>query len=302
MRVLLSGATGLIGRELARQLTARGHEVWGFSRRARSPDGDVARWFVWDTLEGAVPPAAMEGVEAVIHLAGEPIAEKRWSAEHKRRVLESRTKGTTAIVEALRAASPRPRVLLAASAVGIYGNRGDALIDEASPPGPASDFMVEVCTAWERASAPAAELGLRLVQLRIGVVLAKQGGALEKLAPVFRMGIGGRLGDGRQFFPWIHEADVVGLMVHALESEAAQGPLNLVAPGSVTNDQLGKALGRALHRPVLTFVPAFALKLALGEMSTTVLQGQRVSAAKAESLGYRFRFPEIDGALRDLLG
>lgn len=299
MRVLMSGATGLIGRALAERLAAEGHEVWGLSRRPQSPERAVARFFAWDTLGGPLPDEALEGVDAVIHLAGEPVAEGRWTPEKKRRIRESRTRGTAAVVEALARAKARPNVLLAASAVGYYGDQGDLVLREEAAPG--RGFLAEVCVAWEAASARAADLGLRVVQHRIGIVLARQGGALPKMAAPFRMGMGGKLGSGTQYLPWIHLDDAVGLLAFALATEAASGPLNTVAPHEVTNAEFTHALGHTLHRPTFATVPAFALRLALGEMAGATLESQRVSAQKALALGYAFRYPTLGPALQALL-
>ena len=299
MRVLLSGATGLIGKRLARRLVEAGHSVWGLSRRPPATDATFSRFFAWDTLGGPLPGEALEGVEAVVHLAGEPVAEGRWNVEKKRRILETRTVGTTEVVAALSRAKSRPGVLIAASAVGYYGDRGDTLLGEDA--GPGAGFLAECCVKWEQASAPAAALGIRLVQHRIGVVLATEGGALPKMLAPFKLGVGGKLGSGAQYLPWIHIEDAVGLLHFALETAAVQGPLNTVAPHAVTNAEFSQTLGHTLHRPAFATVPAFALRLALGEMATAALDSQRASAAKATSLGYAFRYPTLGPALQELV-
>ena len=296
MRVLITGGSGLLGGAIASELSSRGHECWGVSRRERPASPPFSRWLAWDLV--APNPPKLEGIDAVVHLAGEPVAEGRWTKSRKRNILESRTLGTNGLVDALAYLERRPKVLLAASAVGYYGDRGDELLDESAPPG--SGFLAEVCVAWERESARAAELGMRVVQHRIGVVLAREGGAFPKMRRAFSLGVGGELGSGEQFFPWIHLDDVAGLFAFALENESVSGPLNTVAPHPVRNRELTEALAHMMNRASFMRAPAFALKLALGEMASAVLEGQRVSAQKATGLGYAFRFPLLGSALRDL--
>ncbi|MCW5969623.1 MAG: TIGR01777 family oxidoreductase [Blastocatellales bacterium] len=297
MKILVTGATGLIGGALCGQLSDEGHEVATVSRRAQSSGRfPVIRW---DPLEGPVPAAAVDGCDAVIHLAGEPVAGGRWTPEIKRRIRDSRVIGTRNLIAGFRATSQPPRILLSASAVGYYGSRGDEILDETSKPG--AGFLPEVSIEWEREAQAAAELGVRVVQVRIGVVLAREGGALPKMLPAFRLGIAGNLGDGRQWFPWIHQADTVGIIRHALLNDAVRGPINAVAPDIVTNAEFTKALGRALKRPTFFSAPAFALSLVLGEMAEVVLASQRVLPHVAEATGYRFRFPGLEEALKDLL-
>ena len=299
MRVLISGATGLIGGALARQLVGQGTECWGLSRRARAPDATFQRWFAWDTLGQPLPAEALDGVDAVVHLAGEPVGEGRWNAEKKRRIRESRAQGTRAVVEAIRAASKRPSVLVSASATGYYGDRGDALVREDTPAG--KTFLAEVCAAWEQASAPVAELGVRLVQPRIGIVLAREGGAFPKMLLPFRLGLGGRLGSGSQYFPWIHLDDVVGILEYALANASVSGPVNAVAPHPVTNRELTETLAQTLHRPAFATVPQFALRVALGELGAATLESVRASAEKITGLGYAFVHPILGPALRGLV-
>ncbi|MFQ5349330.1 MAG: TIGR01777 family oxidoreductase [Thermoanaerobaculia bacterium] len=236
----------------------------------------------------------------MVHLAGEGIADGRWSAERKRRIRDSRVESSAAVAAAIAAAEPRPAVLLQASAVGFYGPRGDEELTEESSPG--EDFLAEVCGRWEQASAAVEELGVRRAVLRTGVVLAREGGARPKILLPFRLFAGGPVGNGRQYMPWIHLADEVGAIRFLLDTATAGGPFNLTAPEPLTNRQFGRVLGRVLRRPSFMPAPAFALKLALGEMSKILLEGQRALPRRLEEAGYRFRYPDLETALRDLLG
>lgn len=301
MRIVLTGGTGLIGAHLVRDLGAGGaaHELVVLTRDPdRAPAG--VRAVAWQPLEGPPPAAALRGADAVIHLAGEPIAAGRWSAARRAAIEASRWTGTANLVRGLAAADPRPRALLAGSAVGYYGDRGaEALAEDAAP---GSGYLAAVTERWEREAAAAEQLGIRVVYLRTGVVLAREGGALPRMAAPFRAGAGGRLGHGRQWMPWVHVADVVGLIGLALAADGLRGPLNLVAPGAATNAELTRALGRALRRPAFLVVPRVALRLLFGAMSETLLGSQRVVPAAAEQAGYRFRYPRLEAALADLLG
>lgn len=301
MRVVITGGTGLIGRALADELAARGDEVIITSRNpdrvSELPDGiEVA---AWDGETAAQVAPLLAGAAAVVHLIGEGIADGRWTAERKRRIERSRTRSTTALVEALGAADPRPQVLLQGSAVGYYGMRGAETLTETSSAG--SGFLAEVCQAWEAAGSGAEALGVRRVLLRTGVVLAQEGGALPKMALPFRFFAGGPVGSGEQWVPWIHLADEVGAMRYLLDTPSAQGRFNLVAPECVTNRELSRTLGRVLGRPSFMPAPAFAMKLALGEMAELLLGSQRVEPAALVEAGYDFRFPNLEPALRDLL-
>lgn len=301
MRIVLTGGTGLIGAHLVRDLGAGGaaHELVVLTRDPdRAPAG--VRAVAWQPLEGPPPAAALRGADAVIHLAGEPIAAGRWSAARRAAIEASRWTGTANLVRGLAAADPRPRALLAGSAVGYYGDRGDEALAEDAAPG--SGYLAAVTERWEREAAAAEKLGIRVVYLRTGVVLAREGGALPRMAAPFRAGAGGRLGHGRQWMPWVHVADVVGLIGLALAAGGLRGPLNLVAPGAATNAELTRALGRVLRRPAFMVVPRFALRLLFGAMSETLLGSQRVVPAAAEQAGYRFRYPRLEAALADLLG
>jgi uncharacterized protein len=295
---LVTGATGLLGPRLVGRLE-RARVLSRDPARAKRALGDVDA-FAWDTARG-VPAEALEGVRAVFHLAGESVAPTRgrWSDERKGRIRASRVEGTRRLVEAIRAAKDRPRVLVSASAVGYYGSRGDAELTEESAPG--DGFLAGVCRAWEDEARGAEALGVRVVLARIGVVLAKDGGALGAMLPVFRLGLGGPLGDGTQYVPWIHVDDVIGLLLHAAAEEAIRGPMNVCAPHAVTNAELSRELARALHRPSIFRAPATALRLALGDMADVVLGSQRVVPTVAARTGYVYRHPELSGALRAAL-
>ncbi|HEY3082714.1 MAG TPA: TIGR01777 family oxidoreductase [Chloroflexota bacterium] len=290
MKVAVSGASGLIGRALTGALRARGDQPIVLGRRS----GDLA----WDPNAGPPPSAALEGADAFVHLAGEPVAERGWSESRKRRVRDSRVLGTRHAVEGLRAAANRPPTFLCASAVGYYGDRGDEPLDERSPPG--HDFLARVCVEWEAEAHRAADLGVRVVNLRSGIVLARDGGALPLMARPFRFFVGGPLASGRHWMPWIHLSDEVGLILHALDGQAVQGPINLVAPSPVRNRVFAHTLGRVLGRPALFPVPRPVLRLVLGERVDVLLASQRVGPAAAQAAGYRFRFPELEPALGNL--
>ena len=302
MRVIVSGGSGLIGRALVADLAADGHRATVLSRnpgRLRGlPEGVTAA--AWDAKTAEALTPLLAGADAVVHLAGAGIADGRWTAERKRRIRDSRVNSSSAIAAAMAAADPRPAVLLQGSAVGFYGPRGDEELTEESAPG--DDFLAEVCREWEQASAGVEEVGVRRALLRTGVVLALEGGALPKMLLPFRLFAGGPAGSGRQYMPWIHLADEVGAIRFLLSSPEARGPFNLTAPEPVTNKEFGRALGRVLRRPSFLPAPAFALKLALGEMSKILLEGQRALPRRLEQAGYRFQFPELEGALRALLG
>ena len=297
MRILVSGATGLIGSALVRHLTAGGDEVTRLTRAQPRPGEAAIRW---DPAAGTLEPADLEGFDAVIHLAGESIAGGRWTAAKKARIRESRVRGTGLLAECLARSTRPPRVLLSASAIGYYGNRGDEDIDEQSPPG--SGFLPEVCRDWEAAAQPAEAAGIRLVYLRTGLVLSPAGGALAKMLPPFRLGLGGRIGSGWQYVSWITLHDEVEAIRHAIVTDSLAGPVNLVAPGPVTNRELTRALGRVLRRPALLPAPAFALRIMLGEMAEALLlSGARVLPRRLLDTGFTFRDPELEGALARLL-
>ncbi len=298
MRVLVSGATGLIGSALVRGLSADGHAITPVVRPSAKgrPDG-----VLWDPEAGTLDINGLEGHDAVVHLAGENIAGDRWTPERKARIRDSRVGGTRLLCDSLRRLDRPPRVLVCASATGYYGNRGREVLREESPPG--EGFLAEVCREWEAATEGAARKGLRVVNLRIGMVLSPEGGALAKMLPAFRAGAGGRIGSGEQYMSWIALPDLVGVIRHALSSASLDGPVNAVAPQPVTNREFTKTLGRVLGRPTVALLPAFAARLLFGEMAEELLlSGARVEPAKLLSSGYRFLHPELEGALRGMLG
>jgi len=290
----------MIGRRLVAELLGDGWDVTILSRepeRARRALGAV-RTHAWDPVREPAPPDALAGRDAVAHLAGEPVAQ-RWSPEAKMAIRESRVTGTENLLAGLREADPRPRALVSSSAVGYYGPRGIEPIDEEAPPG--GDFLADVCVAWEGQAEQAAKLGLRVVRVRTGVVLDRGGGALAKMLLPFQLGIGGPVAGGRQYIPWIHAEDVVGIFLAALGDERWQGAVNASAPGPVTNGEFSHALGRALHRPAFLPVPGLALRALYGEMAQIVTGGVRAVPARPLVLGYSFRHPELDEALRSAL-
>lgn len=295
MRVAVTGATGLIGSTLVAELVRRGDEVVAFSRtpeRARERLG--VQCAGWDPGAAPAPAAALAGCDAVVNLAGENVAQ-RWTERARWRIRDSRLTGTRNLLAGLQAADPRPRTLVSGSAVGYYGPRGSERLDEQAAVG--EGFLADVTAAWEQEAARAGELGLRVVILRTGVVLDRDGGALARMLPPFRLGIGGPVAGGRQYVPWVHLGDVVGMILAALDDDRWRGPVNVTAPEPVTNAELSRALGRALHRPALMPVPALALRLLYGAMAEIVTTGQRAVPARAQELGYRFRQAELDGAL-----
>jgi uncharacterized protein (TIGR01777 family) len=304
MRVLITGATGTIGLALADALSARGDQVVALSRdpeRGERVLGDGVEVHPWAEPETAPPPAeAFAGTDAVVNLLGEPVAQ-RWSESAKRRIRDSRVRSTRMLVGALLAVpqAGRPRALISQSATGYYGPRGDAPLDEKASPG--DDFLAGVTMAWE-AEATSAASSIRVVCTRTGLVLSPRGGALAKMLPFFKLGIGGPVAGGRQYVPWIHLDDVVGGVLHCLDHDEASGPLNLTAPNPVTNGELSAALGHALGRPAVLPIPGVAIKLLYGEMAEIVTTGQRAIPAKLGELGYAFRHPQIETALEDVLG
>ncbi len=303
MRVVVTGATGTLGRAVVQALLERGDSVVALSRdadRGRQALGDGPDVQAWpDPLGGPPPPEALSGADGVIHLLGEPVAQ-RWSDEAKRAIRASRELGTRNLVDGLLALddTSRPTALVSQSAAGYYGPRGDEALDEHAEPG--SDFLAGVVTAWE-SEAQRAATQLRVANTRTGLVLSPSGGALAKMLPFFRLGIGGPVAAGRQYVPWVHLDDVIGALLFCLDDDAARGPLNLTAPNPVTNRELSKALGRALSRPAVLPVPGFALRSLYGEMAEIITTGQRAIPARLRELGYEFRFTDIDPALANVL-
>jgi uncharacterized protein (TIGR01777 family) len=295
MRVAVSGITGLIATALRESLAADGHEVLALTRLATLPP---LKAVTWDVDRGRFDASALEGIDAVVHLAGEPIAQ-RWNEARKKVIRESRVQSTRLLVEGLKSLKTRPKVFVCASAIGFYGDRGDEELVESSPPG--EGFLPETCQAWERAAMEAMGLGIRTAVLRTGIVLSTRGGALKKMLLPFRLGAGGPLGSGDQWMSWIHIDDHVGAVRFLLDEDDLMGAVNATAPNPVRNRDFGTALGRALRRPAFMPTPAFALKLAFGDMASLLLEGQRVLPKKLLETGYRFRFPELGPALEDLL-
>ena len=298
MKITVSGATGRIGRRLVAALTARGDDVIALSRDAdRAGEQLGVQAYAWDLKNEAVPPQALAGRDAVVHLAAEDVGQ-RWSAKVKAEILESREKGTRNMVHSIFDTKPRPAALICASASGYYGARGDEPVDEAEPPG--RGWLAEVVARWER-QAETAKVGTRLVIVRTGIVLDPGGGALAKMLPFFKAGIAGPVGRGRQYMPWIHLDDLVGVYLAAIDNQAFAGPINAAAPQPATNKQFSRALGRAISRPALVPVPPAVLKVMYGSMSQIVIDGVRMVPSRAAELGYDFRHADLDEALRSSL-
>jgi len=298
MKIAVTGSTGLIGSALSRSLTADGHDVVPVVRRAVRPDEVAVRW---DPIAGTIDAGPLEGLDGVVHLAGAGIGDKRWSDDYKRTILESRTRGTDLLARTLAALDAPPPVLVSGSAIGIYGDTGDTAVDESADP--AADFLADVCVQWEAAAEPAAAAGIRVAFLRTGIVLSPDGGALAKLLPLFKLGLGGRMGSGRQWWSWISLADEVGAIRWLLGNDVA-GPVNATAPNPVTNSELTKTLATVLHRPSILPVPSFGPKLLLGgELADALLfTSSRVTPGVLSGHGFAFAHPDLEGALRDLLG
>lgn len=299
MQIVVAGATGFIGRSLCAALTDGGHRVIALARDPAKASGKFpagTQILAWDMKKPGEWQRAVGESEAVVNLAGESIAAQRWTPAFKQRLVSSRIETTRAIVEAIRAAERPGICLVNASAVGYYGDRGDAVVTEQTPP--ANTFLGQLSVDWEAEARQAEKAGARVVLLRIGIVLGEGGGALEKMVTPFRLFIGGPLGSGRQWFPWIHRDDVVGMIVWALENPQVRGPLNVTAPNPVTMREFARTLGRVLHRPSFAPAPGFALKLLLGEFAGSLLTGQRAIPEAAQRLGYQWKYPDLEGALR----
>jgi uncharacterized protein (TIGR01777 family) len=301
MKVVLAGGTGFIGSALIEALLERGDKVILLTRNLHAAQ---LRWGakvdarLWNARDPGPWIMAVNGADALINLAGESVAGARWTPERKLALIKSRIDSTRDVVAAISAASERPVVLVNASAVGYYGEEPEGECAEDAPQG--SDFLAALCGQWEREARAAEKLEVRVVMARFGVVLGKEGGALARMLPPFRLGLGGPLGSGRQPFPWIHIDDAVGAILYAVDDAKLAGPMNVAAPGAKTNAEFTQALGRALHRPAFLPAPAFALRLALGEMSSLLLKGQRATPKKLLERGYKFRHPALDGALSSL--
>jgi uncharacterized protein len=303
MKILITGSTGLVGATLCQELKVAGHTVCRLVRpetNAAALHGADGFAVKWDPATGELGGAAV-GADAVVNLGGASIAEQRWTPERKRVLRSSRVETTRALVTALSKMAARPRVLVSASAIGYYGNRGEEVLQEDSAAG--NDFLSEIAKEWEGEASKAEALGIRVVLARIGIVLAKNGGALPQMARLFRLGVGGQIGSGRQWMSWISLADVVAVLKFCLENGAVRGPVNLVSPQPVRNAEFTSALAKALHRPALFAAPPFALRLAVGEMADALLlSSQRVVPAQLGKLGYSFLQPDLNAALATLLG
>lgn len=297
MTIAITGGSGFIGRRLMKALTSANHTLRVLSRHAGTNLPPGVQLHVWDAMKGQPPEGSLEGVDAVVHLAGEPIAQ-RWNEEVKAKIRESRVTGTRHLVQALSTVRQRPAVLVCGSAIGYYGSRGEEVLTESSAPG--SGFMADVCVAWEKEADLAESLGIRLVKLRTGVVLGANGGALAKMLPPFKAGMGGKMGHGDQWMSWVHMDDLVGIVQHAIDNPV-RGPVNGTSPNPVTNADFTKALGHAISRPAVVPMPAFTLKFMFGEMSEVMLASQRVLPKAAEAGGYTFRYPKLEMAFENIL-
>jgi uncharacterized protein len=298
MRILITGSSGLIGSALIPLLTRQGHQVVRLVRRTVAPGDDLA---VWNPAAGKLETSALEQTDAVVHLAGESINALRWTDERKERMRKSRISGTRLLSESMARLAVPPRVLVSASAVGFYGSRGDEVLTEESSAG--SGFLSDVCKEWEAAAEPAREKGIRVVNLRTGMVLSAKGGALPAMLPAFKAGVGGKLGDGRQFVSWIAIDDLTRAISHSITTESLSGPVNAVSPNPVQNVEMTQTLGKVLRRPTILSIPAFAVRLIFGEMGDALLlSSQRVEPRRLLATGFTFQFPDFETSLRHLLG
>lgn len=302
MRVIITGGTGLIGRALVDDLSPEDHEIFVLSRSPERYAGTMpvgVELVAWDARSAEGWGALADGADAIVNLAAASLADGRWTDERKRRILESRTQGAAAVLDAVERAETKPRVVIQSSAIGYYGPTGDREVTEED--GPGDDFAARVCVAWEQAAAPIADAGSRLAIIRTGVVLDADEGALPRMAQPYRFFVGGPVGSGRQFLSWIHPDDLVAGIRFLIEREDASGPFNLCSPRPERNADFGRAIGAVLDRPSLVPAPSFALKALFGEMSSVVLEGQRALPARLQEMGFAFRFPEAEAALRDVL-
>ena len=292
MRVAITGASGLIGTALVDHLRSQGHEVFKLVRRTASASDEIS----WDPIAGTVDLNALQGLDGVVHLAGAGVGDHRWSDEYKREILDSRVKGTNTIVNAMLQLDPKPRVLVSGSAIGWYGDTADRAVDETAPAG--EGFLADVVQAWEAATLPAQDAGIRVVRARTGLVVAKHGGAWARMFPLFKMGVGGKLGNGKQYWSWISLRDEVAALTYCLTNESIHGAVNLTGPTPQTNAEVTKAMGKVMGRPTLFPAPAAALKIALGEFSTEVLGSSRVLPDVLTTSGFTWQDPTIDDAIR----
>ncbi len=299
MQITITGGTGFIGSKLIDSLLAKKNQVRLTGRSARTGVSREARFYLWNTLKGVIPGESLEGANAVVHLAGESVAQ-RWASESRRNIRDSRIRGTRALVSALGQMETRPEVLVCASATGIYDSRGDEVLTESSAP--SSGFLADVCREWEAEADRAADLGMRVVKLRIGLVLGVGGGALKQMLPPFRMFVGGQLGSGQKWMPWIHVDDVVGVIHHAIENSSMRGVANATSPNPVRNSQFTRVLARTVHRPAFLTVPEKALRLLFGDMAELLFASQRVLPKATLDSGYKFLYPDLGPALKQLLG
>ena len=292
MRVAITGASGLIGSALVDHLRTHGHEVVKLVRRTAATSDEIS----WDPIAGTVDLRAFQGIDGVVHLAGAGVGDHRWSDQYKREILDSRVNGTNTIVNAMLQLDPKPRVLISGSAIGWYGDTANRAVDETAPAG--SGFLADVVQAWEAATAPAQEAGIRVVRARTGLVVAKHGGAWARMFPLFKMGVGGKLGNGEQYWSWISVRDEVAALAFCLTNESIHGAVNLTGPTPQTNAEVTKAMGKVMGKPTLLPAPAAALKIALGEFSTEVLGSSRVLPDVLTASGFTWQDPTIDDAIR----
>jgi uncharacterized protein (TIGR01777 family) len=300
MKVLVTGATGFVGKRVVGQLLDQGHEVVVLTRNIAKGAlelGKKCKYFLWSDTKTLPPEEAFEGVEGVINLMGEGIADRRWSEEQKKKIYDSRVIATTQIIERMRGLTQKPKIFVSSSAVGIYGNRGNEEITEDSTT--VDDFLGKVCKDWEACANKAKEIGLRVVIIRTGVVLGKGGGALKKMLPIFKLGGGGPVGSGKQYMSWIHVDDIAAMFVFALKDSSIEGVYNGTSPYPATSKEFAKQLGKILHRPAFAPAPGFALKLVFGEMSQVLLDGQKVMPVKFRESKFRYRYPTLEMALTE---
>lgn len=296
MTILVSGSSGLIGQCVVVHAMRAGHDI---VRLVRSRNQASANGIYWNPEKGEIDTEQINGIDCVVHLAGENLASGRWTEKQKRKIRDSRVEGTALLARTLVSLKTPPKVFVMTSAVGYYGNRGDTLLHEAAPPG--KGFLAEVCRDWEAAAQPLIDAGVRTVKLRPGVVLSHKGGALPKMLRPFKMGVGGKVGDGSQYMPWITLEDLIGIFLFAIDHQNLSGPVNAVAPHQITHAEFVKVLGKVLNRPSFMTVPAFAVRMALGEMSDELLKSVRVVPSVLEKYGYQFTHPELETALRAVL-